>query len=179
MHIRVYTTYGIKVHSLSQVKITGILLETMPNTSKFKCKGLNIFKTTIPCAMPMCFHVLNSEIRLEVNKWLLSKPDKSEFFIFAHIFPSPAIACLPSYVSCIRLCVTLWTVAHQIPLSMGFSKQKYWSELPCPPPGDLLDPGIKPASLRSSALAGRFLTTRATWESPASHWEVANFFFFF
>ena len=125
----------------------------------------------------MCFHVLNSEIRLEVNKWLLSKPDKSEFFIFAHIFPSPAIACLPSYVSCIRLCVTLWTVAHQIPLSMGFSKQKYWSELPCPPPGDLLDPGIKPASLRSSALAGRFLTTRATWESPASHWEVANFFF--
>ena len=150
----------------------------MPNTSKFKCRDLNIFKTTMPRAMPMCFHVLNSEIYLEVNKLLLSKPDNSDFFIFAHIFPSPAIACLPSCISCIRLCVTLWTVAHKAPLSMGYSKQKYWSELPCPPPGNLLDPGIKPASLRSSALAGRFLTTRATWKAPSSHWEVVDFFFF-
>ena len=42
--------------------------------------------------------------------------------------------------------VTLWTVAHQIPLSMGFSRQEYWSGLPFPSPGDLSNPGIKPGS---------------------------------
>ena len=42
--------------------------------------------------------------------------------------------------------MTLWTVAHQAPLSMGFSRQEYWSELPCPSAGDLPDPGIKPGS---------------------------------
>ena len=48
---------------------------------------------------------------------------------------------------------TLWTVACQAPLSLGFSRQEYWSGLPCPLPGDLLDPGIEPGS---PALAGRF-----------------------
>ena len=49
-------------------------------------------------------------------------------------------------LSCVGLFVTLWTVAHQAPLSIGFSRQKYWSELPCPSPGDLPDPGITPGS---------------------------------
>ena len=53
---------------------------------------------------------------------------------------------------------TLWTVAHQTPLSMGFSRQEYWSGLPCPPPGDLPNLGIKPASLMSPALADGFFT---------------------
>ena len=48
---------------------------------------------------------------------------------------------------------TPWTVAHQAPLSMGFSSQEYWSGLPFPPPGDLPNPGIEPASLISPALA--------------------------
>ena len=61
--------------------------------------------------------------------------------------------------------VTPWTVAPQAPLSMGFSRQEYLSGLPCPPPGDLPDPGIKPTSLMSSALASRFFTTSATWEA--------------
>ena len=52
-------------------------------------------------------------------------------------------------------CATLWTVARQAPLSMGFSRQEYWSGLPCPPPGDLPDLGIEPVSLMSLALAGR------------------------
>ena len=47
--------------------------------------------------------------------------------------------------------VTLWIVARQAPLSMGFSRQEYWSGLPCPPPGDLPEPGIKPESLMSPA----------------------------
>ena len=49
--------------------------------------------------------------------------------------------------SCVRLFVTPWTEALQAPPSMGFSRQDYWSELPFPPPGDLLHPGIKPAFL--------------------------------
>ena len=52
--------------------------------------------------------------------------------------------------------VTPWTVVYQAPLSMGFSRQEYQSGLPFPSPGDLPDPGIKPAS---PALAGRFFTT--------------------
>ena len=52
--------------------------------------------------------------------------------------------------------VTLWTVAHQTPLSVGFSRRKYWSGLPLPSPGDLSDPEIKPAY---PALSGRFFTT--------------------
>ena len=47
---------------------------------------------------------------------------------------------------------------------MGFSRQEYWSGLPCPPPGDLPNPGIEPVSLTSPALAGRFFTISATWE---------------
>ena len=49
-------------------------------------------------------------------------------------------------LSRVRLFATPWTVAYQVPLSMGFSKQEYWSGLPFPSPGDLPDPGIEPAS---------------------------------
>ena len=68
-----------------------------------------------------------------------------------------------------KLCLTLatlWTVSYQAPLSMGFSTQEYWRGLPFPPPGDLPNPGIEPASLTSPALAGGFSTTSATWEAP-------------
>ena len=70
--------------------------------------------------------------------------------------------------SCFRLFATLWTVAHQAPLSMGVSRQEYWTGLPCLPPGDLPDPGIEPKSLKSPALAGRFFTTSATWEAHSA-----------
>ena len=66
----------------------------------------------------------------------------------------------------IQLFVTPWTVAHQAPLSTRFSRQEYWSRMPFPPPGDLLNPGIKPRSLTFPALAGEFLTTSATREAP-------------
>ena len=59
----------------------------------------------------------------------------------------------------LQLFVTLWTVALEVPLSMGFSRQAYWNGLPCPPPEDLPDPGIEPASLISHALAGGFFMT--------------------
>ena len=55
-----------------------------------------------------------------------------------------------------------WTVACQAPLSMGFPRQEYWSEVPFPTPGDLPDPGIELASLESPVLAGKFFTISAT-----------------
>ena len=58
-------------------------------------------------------------------------------------------ACVLSRFSCIQLFATPWTVAHQAPLSMGFSRQEYWSGLPFPPPGDLPNTGIKPGLLVS------------------------------
>ena len=54
--------------------------------------------------------------------------------------------CMLSRFCRVQLCVTPWTVARQAPLSVGFSKQEYWSGLPCPPPGDLPNPGIEPRS---------------------------------
>ena len=72
----------------------------------------------------------------------------------------------PSWCSLsrVRLIATPWTAAYQAPLSMEFSRQEYWSGLPCPPPGSLPDPGIEPTSLRSPALSGGFFTTSVPWE---------------
>ena len=67
-------------------------------------------------------------------------------------------------VSRVWLFATPWTVAHQARLSMGFSRQEYWSGLPCPPPRDPPNPGSEPTSLRKfPALGGGFFTNSATW----------------
>ena len=70
-----------------------------------------------------------------------------------------------SRFSCVQLFATLWTVARQAPLSMGLSRQEYWTGWSCPPPEDLLYSGIETASCMSPALAGGFFTTSATWET--------------
>ena len=75
------------------------------------------------------------------------------------------MCCMLNHFSCVQLFVTLWTVACQAPLSMGFSRQEYRSGLPCPPPGDLPDPGIEPVSVTSLALADEFFATSTTWEA--------------
>ena len=80
--------------------------------------------------------------------------------------PKMLCGCVLTCFSHVQLFVTPWTVACQAPLSMGFSKQEYWSGLPCPPPGDLPNPGTEPESLMSPALAGGFFTTNAAWEAP-------------
>ena len=69
-----------------------------------------------------------------------------------------------SLQSCLTLCDPMDYIARQAPLFMRFPRREYWSGLPCPPPDDLPDPGIEPTSLMSSALAGRFFTSNATWE---------------
>ena len=65
----------------------------------------------------------------------------------------------------VRLFATLYAIAHQALLSMGFSRQEYWSGFLWPPPGALPDPGIEPASLVSPALVEGFFTTSITWEA--------------
>ena len=75
-----------------------------------------------------------------------------------------------SCFSHIQLCAVLWTGARQASLSMGFSRQEYWSGLPCPPPGDLPDPRIKPECLKFLALAGRFVAQLV--KNPSAVWET-------
>ena len=64
---------------------------------------------------------------------------------------SLAIVHVCQSLGCVQPFATPWTVAHQAPLSMEFSRQEYWSGLPCPSPGDLPDPGIKPRFPASQA----------------------------
>ena len=70
----------------------------------------------------------------------------------------------PQPLSHVSLFVTPWTVAHQTPPSMGFSRLEYWSGLPCPPPEGLPDPGIELVSPVSHALAGEFFNA-VTWQN--------------
>ena len=78
-----------------------------------------------------------------------------------------------SLQSCLALCSPK-DCSPQAPLSMGFSRWEDWSGLPCPPPGDLPNPGTEPATLRSPELAGRCFASSATWEVPISR---ENWFF--
>ena len=71
--------------------------------------------------------------------------------------------CALSYFSHVQLFVILWTVAHQAPLFMGFSRHEYWHGLPSSPPGDLPHP--EPVSLGASALTGEFFTTSTAGEA--------------
>ena len=77
-------------------------------------------------------------------------------------------------LSHVRLSAILWTVAHQAPLSVEFSRQEYWSGLPFPPPGDLPNPAVEPTCPEAPALAGGFFTTEPppphkTWQLLLSH----------
>ena len=88
---------------------------------------------------------------------------KEEVYIFE---PDLREGCtVLSHFCRVQLFVTLWTIAHQAPPSMGFSRQEYCNKLPCPPPGDLPKPGVEPASLMCPALAGGFFTASTTWEA--------------
>ena len=85
--------------------------------------------------------------------------------------------CVPSLFSCIRLFATLWTVACQALLSMGFPRQEYWNGLPFPPPGDLPDPGMEPTSPASPspALAGSFFTTEPLGKHTHTHIHTGKY----
>jgi len=76
--------------------------------------------------------------------------------------------CVLSGFSGVRLFAIPWTIAHQAPLSIGVSRQEYWSGLPCPFPGYLPNPGIETASLMSPALACMVFTTSITWADKST-----------
>ena len=84
--------------------------------------------------------------------------------IYIYIYTHTHV-CMLSCFSRVWLFVTLWIIARQASLLVGFSRWEYWSGLPCSPPGELPDPGIKPMSLTSPVLSGRYFTTSAAWEA--------------
>ena len=96
-----------------------------------------------------CFIFFYAFPQIFCSKQKQKKPDDSLILMFF------------LFVFCTKptLCHTPRTVAHQAPLSTGFPRQEYWSGLPFPPPGDLSNPGIKPTSLLSPALAGKSFIT--------------------
>ena len=98
----------------------------------------------------------------ESNHLLQGVPSRS----LSH--PLKSHVCVLSGFIHVQLFVTLRTIAHQAPLSRGFFRQEYWSGLPCPPPGDLPDPGIEPESLMSSEFADRVFTTNTTWKAQTT-----------
>ena len=86
--------------------------------------------------------------------------------------PVPSLSLHVKLLSRVRLFATLWIVARQIPLSMAFSRQEYWSELLWPPPGDLLDPGMEP---RSPALADECFYHGSHLVGPCWMYYKSNF----
>ena len=78
---------------------------------------------------------------------LFWEPPYRSVLLAIFFYPSTSCACRQSCFSRVQLFETLWTVARQTPLSKGFSRQKYWSGLPCPPPVDLPNPGLEPTSV--------------------------------
>ena len=84
-----------------------------------------------------------------------------------HAYLETTLILCTTWLSHVHLSVTPWTIARQALLSMGFSRQEYWSGLPFPTPRDLPAPAIKPGSLVPPALAGRFFTT----EPPRKPWN--------
>ena len=81
---------------------------------------------------------------------------------------------LKSRFSHVQLFSTLWTIAHQAPLSTRFSRQEYWSRLPFVPPGDLSNPGIESMSLASPALAARFFTLSHLGSPSSEGYRTGN-----
>ena len=132
------------------------LRDTVSSFDNCKQKGVCPFTVTYLVVLTIIKLVsLQSSI---VDIWSIMHHNK--------VFLSKIYVWVLNHFSPVRLFETLSIIAQQAPLSMGFSRQEYWSGLPCPPPGDLPDSGIEPASLTSRALAGRFFTTSATWEAP-------------
>ena len=117
----------------------------------------SLWKLEVPILSP-CNHMSSKQVPVTVH---LLKTGSFHFPVLPiwgmSKTPRPIHACVLSCFSPVWLLATQWTVAHQAPLSVGFSRQEYWSGLPCPSPGNLPNPGIKSASLTSCALASSSL----------------------
>ena len=125
------------------------------------------------------------------NRWSVSILQSSPMIFFLFLNPASgelAILSLGIYLNKLKtsvhtksyVCIlshvwlfgTPWTIARQVPLSMGFPRQDYWSGLPFPTPGDLPNPRTEPISLVSPALAGEFLTTASSGKPTKTHTQT-------
>ena len=133
-------------------------------------------KYDVSCSFPISSWSLNTSVtfsRCLYQNFIFTNMTKHcsllleslQTLLTSHILP-----CMLSHFSRVWLFATPWTAAHQAPLSMGFSRQDYWSELLCSPPGDLPSPGIEPTSLMSPALPGGFFGI--TWEAPFLYIDI-------
>ena len=93
---------------------------------------------------------------------LIDEVISSPLYILASFVKDNVPMCVLSHFSHVWLLVTLWTIAHQSPILMWFSRQEYWNGLPCPLQRDLHNPGVEPTS---PALAGGLFTTSTSWEA--------------
>ena len=118
------------------------------------------------CLQSAC-NVLGTGLRHTISHW-----DIKIYKVYLSSDNNPMHACMLSAHSCPTL-LAPWTVSCQAPLPMEFFKQEYWSRLPFPTPGDLLNPSLEPVSSVSPALAGELFTTRATSLSLFTfmHWR--------
>ena len=149
---RQHRTY-VKVESWEQTRDTDYLRLGMWAGSSYK----NTSKSPQTDTVRALKHSLSKKTKFRIHAMWQNKK---------HTQKHPLLSTCVQFLKTVHACwvasimsnsfVTLWTVARQAPLSMGFSRQEYWSGLPFPTPGDLLDPGIKPASLVSPALTDRY-----------------------
>ena len=156
------------IYEISLLKIT------WPHIHRF-ISGLSIlFHWTLHlflCSYHIVYKIIALEYSLKPRNVMLSTCLKISLSIWGFLY----CVCVLSHFSRVLLCATPWTVARQAPLSVGFSRQE-WSGLPCPPPGDLPDPGIQPMSPMSPSLAGGFFTTSGTWEAQKEFSHSLKFF---
>ena len=125
--------------------------------------GLRKMKNRSKLFLPFFPSLFSDTLAAHLGFWLLLCSDSSSLI---HVSPiSPLMCSCAKLLSHVWLFEAPWTVARQTPLSMGYSRQEYWSGLPCPPSGDVPDAGIKSLSLMSPALVGRFFTTSAVWKA--------------
>ena len=129
-----------------------------------------------PFGDPFSKHLLSTQHHYSAGKWgstvIHQKPEIKK----AYIRNSLVVQWLGIHTHCRGTCVLSpvwlfaapWTVGHQAPLSMGFSRQEYWTGLPFPMPENLPDPGMEPTFLVSPALAGRFFSTEPYCHSSNS-----------
>ena len=132
----------------------------LPYDSAIPLLGIHQDKTII--RKHTCTFMFTAALFTTARTWKQAKHPAAEERIKVCIYNG--ILHLLSHFSRVQLSANLWTIAHQAPPFMGFSRQEYWSGLPCPPPGHLPKIQIKPISLMSPALAGRFFSTNITWE---------------
>ena len=113
---------------------------------KGRSKQQKSFSMILKAVHTVIFMKKRTFVWLDSTEMSVGKAPGTEFLAYC------SLDIVLSHFSHVQLFVTPWTIAHQAPLSMGFSRQEYWSRLPFPPPGCLPNPGIEPASLMFPAL---------------------------